>query len=99
MDIPIISHYSRLLNVPISKAFQYYSDVESSQIRYPDYCMKVEIVGEAPDNSIRTKGLWNISLSNDIDHIVAYITYTFLQPTVLTLIGIGIGALKFYSNT
>jgi hypothetical protein len=81
MDIPNISHYSTLLSVPISKAFQYYSDLESYRIRYPNYCMNVEKIGDYTENTVKTRELWNVYLGDDVEHIVVYLKYTLSQPT------------------
>lgn len=81
MDTPTISHYGTVLDVPISKAFQYYSDVKFYPRRYPDYCGKVDKTEESSNNTFRTRELWYIALSNEIDHIVVNLSYTLSPPT------------------
>ncbi|HKG87978.1 MAG TPA: hypothetical protein VKA95_06600 [Nitrososphaeraceae archaeon] len=50
MDIPRTPHYGRLLIVPISKAFQYYSDIEAYVDRYPDYCKQIDVIEKPKRN-------------------------------------------------
>jgi hypothetical protein len=71
MDIPRMPHYERLLIVPISKAFQYYRDIEAYTERYPDYCKRVDIIEKSENsNMIKTKEFWNTSIDNDIDKYI-----------------------------
>lgn len=82
MDVPRTSHNGRLLIVPISKAFQYYSDIEAYVERYPDYCKQVGIIEKSNNgNIIRTKEFWNISIDSDIDHVVLYVNYNLFPLT------------------
>ena len=82
MDIPKVPHYSRLLIVPISKAFRYYRDIEAYTERYPDYCKRVDIIEKSEnDNMIKTKEFWNTSIDNDIDNIVLYVNYNLISTT------------------
>jgi hypothetical protein len=82
MDIPRTSHSGRLLIVPISKAFQYYSDIEAYVERYPDYCKKIDIIERSNNgNIIKTKEFWNISIDSDIDHVILYVNYNLFPLT------------------
>ena len=83
MDIPrTLPHYERLFIVPISKAFQYYRDIEASTERYPDYCRRVDIIENSENgNMIKTKEFWNTCIDNDIDHVVLYINYNLIPLT------------------
>lgn len=82
MDIPRTPHYSRLLLVPISKAFQYYKNIEVYTERYPDYCNQVDIIEKSDNgNMIKTKEFWNISIDSDIDHVVVYVNYDLIPLT------------------
>jgi hypothetical protein len=82
MDIPRMPHYGRLLIVPISKAFQYYRDMEAYTERYPDYCKQVDIIEKSDNgNMIKTKEFWNTSIDNDIDHVVLYVNYNLIPLT------------------
>ena len=77
---PSISHSGRLLIVPISKAFQYYCDLESYPTRYPDCCKQFDLL-DTNDNKVKTRELWNIALNNDVDHVVLHVLYTFSPQT------------------
>jgi hypothetical protein len=82
IEIARISHYDRVLIVPISRAFQYFSNIESYTTWYPDYCKRVDILEKSSDgNDIKTKEFWNISINNDIDHVILYVNYTFFPST------------------
>jgi hypothetical protein len=76
MDVPRTSHYGSLLIVPISRAFQYYSDLEAYTERYPDYCKQVDVIEKSDNgNMMKTKEFWNIFVDRDIDHVVLYVNY------------------------
>ena len=82
MDIPRTPHYSRLLIVPISKAFQYYKDIEAYEKWYPNYCKQVDVIERSNnDSSIKTREFWNLSIDNNTDHIVLYVKYNFILLT------------------
>jgi hypothetical protein len=82
MDIPITSHYERLLIVSISKAFQYFSNIEEYKTRYHEYCGQVDIIEKSNhDNTIKTKEFWNISINENIDHVILYVKYMFFPLT------------------
>lgn len=84
-DIINPPHYARLLIVPISKAFSYFSDIESYPIIYPNFCKRIDII-ERSENTIVTKEFWNISINNKIDHVVLYVHYTLSFPRKSTII-------------
>jgi hypothetical protein len=82
IHIPRMPHYERLLIVPISKAFEYYRDIEAYTERYPDYCKQVDIIEKSDNgNMIKTKEFWNTSIDNDVDHVVLYVNYNLIPLT------------------
>jgi hypothetical protein len=81
VDIPNTSHYGTILNIPISKVFQYYSEVELYPKRYPEYCEKVEKIEELDTNNFKTREVWHLGISNGISHFVVFLKYTLTPPT------------------
>jgi len=62
---------------PISKVFDYYSQIDKYPERYPTYCMKVDII-EKNENCLVTKEIWNVTIG-ELDHITVKVKYT-LKP-------------------
>jgi hypothetical protein len=69
-------HFSRGLIVPLSTAFEYYSNIEAYVERYPRYYGKIEVICRTAD-SITTRQFLNISLDENNDHVNVVAKYTF----------------------
>jgi len=62
---------------PISKVFDYYSQIDKYPERYPRYCVKVDII-EKNENYLVTKEMWNVTIG-ELDHITVKVKY-ILKP-------------------
>ena len=71
-------HYSTGRASPLSKAFNYYSEVEKYRERYSRYCVKVD-VAKRTDSTILTNEMWNMNL-NDLDHVKVKVKYELKPP-------------------
>ena len=76
-------HSSRPLIVTLKKAFDYYKDIESYPMKYPNYCKRIEILDHS-DDTLTSKEFWNISLDNDTDHVLIKVKYIFYPPTKIS---------------
>jgi hypothetical protein len=70
-------HFARAFNLPLSKVFEYYRNIEQYTHRYPLYYSKIDVI-ERSDNSISTRQYLNISLDEYEDHANVDVKYTFL---------------------
>src|SRR2546427_9331280 len=71
-------HYSTSRQVPVSRAFQYYSEFEKYPERYKKFCQRISV--ERNGNTINTEEFWNISLGKEISHAKIKVQY-ILIPT------------------
>lgn len=72
-------HYTTERAVPISKAFEYFSDFAKYPERYPQYCVKLDIL-DHKENTIITEEMWNITLGMDLSHVKVKVKYTLHPP-------------------
>ncbi len=73
-------HFSRLLTVTQSEAYQYFSDIEKYPERYPQYYQTIDVV-ERTDNSLTAKMFLNVNLSIEEDHANIIAKFTFKPET------------------
>jgi hypothetical protein len=69
-------HFSRGLDVPLSKAYEYYSDIEVYTQRYLRYYSKIDVVDRS-NETISTRQFLNVSLDENQDHVNVDVKYTF----------------------
>lgn len=67
-------NHSRFICASLGKTYEYFSDVKSSERRYPNYCQRIDIVQESPEE-LTTKEFWNLSIDGTTDHIIIEIYY------------------------
>lgn len=70
-------HYSTVLNMPIEKVFQYYSDFEKYTERYPLYCAQIDI--EKSEDTTISNEIWMLTLGLDVSHVKVKIRYTLIK--------------------
>ncbi len=69
-------HFGRALNIPLSRAYEYYKDIEDYVQRYPRYYGSIDVIDKT-ENSITTRQFLNLSISVDQDHVKVDVRYTF----------------------
>jgi hypothetical protein len=71
-------HFTRAFNIPLSKVYDYYSNIEEYTQRYPRHYSKVDVISSSDDNSINTRQFLNISLDRNQDLVNVEVKYTFV---------------------
>jgi hypothetical protein len=71
-------HFTRAFNIPLSKVYDYYSNIQEYTQRYPRHYSKIDVISSSDDNSINTRQFLNISLDRNQDHVNVEVKYTFV---------------------
>jgi len=69
-----MEHYSKVLEVPVKRAFEYFTAFEEFEKRYPRYCARIDVIEKTFDRVI-TEEFWNMALGNDISHVKLKVEY------------------------
>jgi hypothetical protein len=83
-------HFTRAFNIPLSKVYDYYSNIEEYTERYPRYYSKIDVISSS-DNSIDTRQFLNISLDENEDHLNVEVKYIFVPLTEIQYVIKGYG--------
>lgn len=74
-----MDHYSKILEIPITNAFEYFSEFEKYPVRYKRYCQRLDIL-DRTGNTVTTEEIWNMTIG-ELAHVKIKVKYTLIPTT------------------